>query len=175
MRQIRGFVAATLDGYIAAPDGGIDWLDEFSKLDYGYGAFIAQIDTLIIGRRSYDQVQEMMAWPYTGKRTLIVTHRPVEKLPEQTETWSGDVPDLVRSLRAAPGKDVWVIGGADVQQQFLDAGGLDRVEVHIIPILLGDGIPLWPRSEQRHRLQLRSADTLDGGMVRLDYDIRPAA
>ena len=67
------------------------------------------------------------------------------------------------------------MGGSDVQQQFLEAGGLDRIEVHVIPLLIGAGIPLWPRTVQRHRLTLISATPIAGGMVRLDYAIQPAA
>ncbi len=173
MAEIRGFIAATLDGYIASPDGGIDWLEEFGKFDYGYDAFIAQIDTVVIGRRTYDQVQQLLGWPYVGKRAIIVSHRAVEDPPEAAEVWSGDVAELVKRLRETASGDVWVIGGSELQQQFLEAGGLDRIEVHVIPLLLGDGIPLWPRTARRHRLTLRSATPIAGGMVRLEYTIHP--
>ncbi len=84
MAEIRGLIAATLDGYIASPNGVINWLEEFGKLDYGYDAFIAQIDTVVIGRRTYDQVQQLLGWPYVGKRAIIVSHRAVEDPPEGT-------------------------------------------------------------------------------------------
>ena len=112
--------------------------------------------------------------PYAEKQGVVLTHRPVEHLPLQCEAWGGEVADLVPRLRGAPGGDVWVVGGAVVQRAFLDAGALDRIEVFVIPLLLGDGVPLWPRSAHRHRLTLRSVDPLPGGMVRLDYDIAAA-
>ena len=171
MAAIRGFIATSLDGYIADQDGGIQWLDEYGKLDYGYDAFIAQIQTVVIGRRTYDQVQQLIGWPYAGKEAIIVSHRPVEDPPEMAEVWAGDIAQLVPRLRSSALGDVWVIGGASVQQQFLDVGGLDRIEVHVIPLLLGSGIPLWPPTDRRYRLGLRSAAPLAGGMVRLDYDI----
>lgn len=174
MAEIRGFIAATLDGYIASPDGSIDWLEEFGKLDYGYDAFIAQIETVVIGRRTYDQVQQLLGWPYEGKRAIIVSHRSVDDLPEGAEVWSGDIAELVKRLRETASGDVWVIGGSSVQQQFLEAGGLDRIEVHVIPLLLGDGVPLWPRTNGRRRLTLRAATPLAGGMVRLEYAINAA-
>jgi len=175
MAEIRGFIAATLDGYIASRDGSFDWLEEFGKLDYGYDAFIAQIDTVVIGRRTYDQVQQLPGWPYAGKRAVIVTHRAVEDPPERAELWSGDIAELVNRLRKTAAGDVWVIGGSDLQQQFLETDGLDRIEVHVIPLLLGDGIPLWPRISRRRRLTLKSATPMAGGMVRLEYFIHPAS
>ena len=92
--------------------------------------------------------------------------------------WSGEIATLVERLRRTARGDVWVIGGSDVQQQFLEAGGLDRIEIHVIPLLIGDGVPLWPRTELRHRLTLKSATAMAAGMVRLDYAIarsHPAA
>jgi dihydrofolate reductase len=172
MVEIRGFIASTLDGYIASLDGSIDWLKEFGKLDYGYDAFIAQIDTVVVGRRTYDQIQQEFGWPYGGKRALIVSHRDVDDLPERAESWSGEIAELVIRLRETSGGDVWVVGGSDLQQQFLDADGLDRFEVHLIPLLLGDGIPLWPRTTQSRRLNLTCAMPMAGGMVRLEYSIR---
>lgn len=170
--QIRGFIAASLDGYIARADGAIDWLDEFGDVDYGYERFIEQVGTIVIGRRTYDQVLGFGDWVYQGLRTIVVSHRPVDDPPPDTEVWSGDISDLVAELRRSETRDVWVIGGADVQRQFLDAGGLDRIEVHVIPVLLGRGIPLWPPSELEHRVALNSATVLGKGMVRLDYGIR---
>lgn len=174
MPEIRGFIAATLDGYIASPDGSIDWLEEFGKFDYGYSAFIAQIETVVIGRRTYDQVKQLLGWPYAGKRAIIVSHRAVEDPPEGAELWSGDTVELVKRLRESATGDVWVIGGSELQQQFLDADGLDRIEVHVIPLLLGDGIPLWPRTARRRRLTVKSATQIAGGMVRLEYAIHPS-
>ena len=173
MAEIRGYVAATLDGYIASADGGIDWLEQFGELDYGYDQFIADIDTVVIGRKTYDQVRELLDWPYSGKNTIIVSHRSVDGRPPQSEVWSGSIGGLVARLRAVKNGDVWVIGGSQIQQQFLDAGALDRIEVHVIPLLLGSGVPLWPESPNRHRLALKSAAPIVGGMVRLEYTIGP--
>jgi dihydrofolate reductase len=175
MAEIRGFIAATLDGYIASPDGSFDWLQEFGKLDYGYNEFIAQIETVVVGRRTYDQVQQLSGWPYGGKRAIIVSHRAVDNLPERAELWNGDIAGLVNRLRTTAAGDVWVVGGSDIHQQFLEADGLDRFEVHVIPLLLGDGIPLWHRTSRRRRLTLKSATPMAGGMVRLEYSIQPAS
>lgn len=175
MAEIRCFVAATLDGYIASPDGSIDWLEEFGKLDYGYDEFISQIDTVVIGRRTYDQVPELLGWPYGSKKAAIVSNRKVDDPPADSVIWSGDIKPLLNRLRTTLIGDVWVIGGSNVQQQFLEADGIDRIEVHLIPLLLGDGIPLWPRTSRQHRLTLNSASPIAGGMVRLEYKIQAEA
>lgn len=171
MPEIRGFIAATVDGYIADSDGGIDWLSDFAELDYGYDAFIAQIETVVLGRRTYDQVRELLGWPYKGERTVVVTHRPVDDPPPLAETWGGEIGALAGRLRADASGDIWVVGGSSVQQQFLEADGLDRLEIHLIPRLLGDGIPLWPRSERMRRLSLNEVQRMEGGMVRLEYTL----
>jgi dihydrofolate reductase len=171
--EIRGFIAATLDGYIADTDGGIEWLNEFGDSDYGYEDFVAEVDTVVIGRKTFDQVTEMAGWPYEGKRAVLVTNREVEALPEGVEAWAGEVSELVEVLREKAEGDVWVIGGSSLQKQFLEANGLDRIEVFIVPLLLGDGIPLWPKSEIPHRLEIESATALEAGMLRLEYTIHP--
>ena len=174
MPEFRGFIAATLDGYIADKDGGIGFLDEFGEVDHGYEDFISQIETVVVGRNTYDHVMEMAAWPYEEQRGVVVTHRPVEDLPEGVEAWGGSVADeLIPVLRDNTEGDIWVAGGSNLQQQFLEAGGLDRIDLFVVPILLGDGIPLWPKSDHRHRLEIESATGLERGMLRLEYTIHP--
>jgi dihydrofolate reductase len=170
MMRIRGYIAASLDGYIAAADGGVEWLQEFQQHDFGFENFLEDIGTVILGRATYDQVCSFgVGWPYAGKRAIILTSRPVEGLPEGAEVWNGPVEELAAKLHAEGGGDAWVVGGASVQRAFLDAGALDRIEIFVIPVLLGDGVPLWPKSERGHRLSLTALERLEGGMVRLDY------
>jgi dihydrofolate reductase len=168
--RIRGYIATSLDGYIAAADGGVDWLQDFQAQDFGFAEFLEDIDTVILGRATYDQVRSFgVDWPYAGKRAVVLTSRPVEDLPDGVEPWNGPVEQLAAKLRAEGGGDAWVVGGASVQRAFLEAGAFDRIELFVIPILLGDGVPLWPRSERQHRLSLTTMKVLEGGVVRLDY------
>lgn len=177
MMRIRGYIAASLDGYIAAADGSVDWLLEFQQQDFGFANFLEDIETVILGRSTYDQVWSFgVGWPYAGKRAIILTSRPVENLPPGAEVWNGPVEELAAKLRTEGGGDAWVVGGASVQRAFLDAGALDRIELFVIPVLLGDGVPLWPKSDRGHRLSLTAMERLEGGMVRLDYRFeRPSA
>ncbi len=172
--MIRGYLAASLDGYIADAEGGVDWLEEFQSYDFGFDAFLAEIGTVVMGRATYDQVMGFGGdWPYAGKRALVLTHRPLGDAPEGVEACQGDIPALLERLRAAEGGDVWIVGGATTQKAFLDAGGLDRLELFLIPVLLGDGVPLWPKGGPVRKLLLRKSESLPGGMIRLDYRVLP--
>jgi len=173
--RIRGYIAASLDGFIATPDGGIGWLDRYQDVDYGYEAFLAEIGTVVLGRATYDQALGFgTGWPYPGRRGLVVTSRPLPSPPEGVTAWRDGVAALIDHLRRASDRDVWVVGGARLQRAFLDAGALDRLDLFVIPELLGDGVPLFPRSDRRHRLQLEDARPLPRGMVRLSYAVTPA-
>lgn len=170
MAQIRGYIAASLDGYVATPDGGVDWLKPFQGYDYGYDRFTAEIGTVAMGRVTYDHALGFgVGWPYPGKRGIVVTSRPLESPPEGVEAWRDGVAALVPRLRAAQGGDVWIVGGPALQSAFIELGALDRLELFVVPVLLGDGVPLFAKSGRRHALTLTAAESLPGGMVRLDY------
>ncbi|MCS0501449.1 dihydrofolate reductase family protein [Ancylobacter mangrovi] len=171
---IQGYMAASLDGYIADRDGGIGWLAPFDEVDAGYAGFIAGIDTVVMGRTTYDQVLLMgresgAGWFYEGKRALILTSRPLGDAPAGVSAWTDDVPRLIAHLRAREGNS-WIVGGAALQAAFIEAGALDRLDLFIIPVLLGDGVPLFPKSDRPPRsLALESSAALGKGMVHLAY------
>ena len=173
MGIIRGFIAASLDGYIADRDGGIGWLTPFDGVDYGYAGFIAEIGTVVMGRRTYDDVAGFEGgWPYAGKRALVVTSRPLAGAPAGVEAWRDGVPALIDHLReqAEAGDDVWVIGGGGLQAAFIAAGALARLDLFLIPVLLGGGVSLFPPGETPSRgLTLEETESYANGMVRLRY------
>ena len=173
MATIRGFIAASVDGYIADKDGKIDWLKPFERVDYGYDDFIATIGTVVLGRTTYDQIASFgIGWPYAGKRGFIVTSKAISDPPERVEAWQDGVENLVPVLRAIDDGDIWIVGGAQLHSTFLAAGELDRLELFLIPVLLGDGVPLFSSGETNCRLSLNGARSLGSGMVRLDYGLR---
>lgn len=138
----RLYLAMSLDGFIASPDGGYDWLLPYPAERYGYDTFLAEIGTIVMGRASYDQVRGH--WAYAGKRTVVLTSRPLDEAPpEGVETWSGDVGPLAERLRAGERGDVWLFGGGASVTPFLARRLVDRIELAIIPLLLGDGIRLF--------------------------------
>ena len=173
MAAIRGFIATSLDGYIADRDGKVDWLKPFESAGSGYTAFIAEIETVVMGRTTYDQIRSFdIGWPYPGKRGIVVTSNAISHAPDRVEAWHEGVEKLIPALRAFDNGDVWIVGGAQLQSAFLAAGELDQLELFIIPLLLGDGVPLFPKGNKISDLQLNKSETLASGVVRLDYDLR---
>jgi dihydrofolate reductase len=183
--QCAVFIAASLDGFIARSDGGLDWLSvvERPSEDYGYRAFFDGVDALVMGRRTYDTVLGFDDWPYTGKRCLVLTHAPAS--PRADEEFVSGAPAVLLDRLGAEGvRRVYVDGGA-VIRQFLAAGLVDELTVSLIPVLLGDGIPLFvgggdpaslatpiatPATPTRG-LRLVSARSFDSGLVQLRYQL----
>lgn len=171
--RCSAFLAASLDGFIARPDGGLDWLKPFdaSGEDYGLDAFLRSVDAIAVGRGTYDVVLGFAEWPYAGKRVVVLTHRP--PAPRHGETFASGTPDeIVASLGAAGVRRAYVDGGATVSA-FLRAGLLDDVTVSVIPVVLGDGIRLFQPPLPERRLVLKDARAFPSGLVRLRYGAAP--
>jgi len=168
--MIRVFIAQSLDGYIARPDGGIDWLRPFDSVDYGYERFVAEIGTVVMGRASYDLARSFGDWHYAAQRSLVVTSRPLDDDAPPTVTRVGaDFKKLVNALRAAAGKDVWVMGGAKTINTFLAQDAIDRIDLFVVPVLLGEGLPLFAAGRPESALKLAGTQTYDKGLARLSY------
>lgn len=168
--MITVYIATSLDGFIATPDGGVDWLSPY-RGDYGYDHFVASVHTLVLGRATYDQVRGYGNWPYGGKRVVVLTSRPLDEgAPAGVEAWSDGVEALGATLRALP-SDVWIVGGAQVMRGLLDLGFIDRLDLFVMPELLGDGIALFERSPVRAKARLETAEPYPDGVVRLTYAV----
>ena len=166
-RRIRYQVACSLDGFIADPEGGYDWIVDEPEFDFG--ALFAQFDTLLMGRKTYEVLQKMK-YPTPGMRVIVFsrTLRP-EDYPDITIV-SEDVAGTVAKLRAEPGKDIWIFGGGELFRTLLELGCVDTVEPAIIPILLGEGIPMFPSTKTRHSLRLTRQRVYEkSGIVLLEY------
>ena len=175
MAKIRGHIASSIDGFIADREGSIDWLKPFQEHDFGYGDIIAEIGVTVMGRRTYDQIMSFGdEWPYTRQSTLVVTGRALTDPPRNVEAWRRGIPALAGHLRALRGADVWIVGGAMLQSELLDLGALDRLEIYIMPVFLGRGLPLFRRLISPRTATLRCAEPLAGGIVRLDYSFGAA-
>ena len=173
MATIRGYIGASLDGYIAAPGGDLGWLTKYDKADfgpYGYQTFIKEIQTVVMGRATYDWlVAAGVPWPHAEQRVVIVTSRPIENPAGPLTTWTDGITALTTYLRGLTDGDVWLVGGGKLQQAMIAEGGLDRLELFIVPEMLGEGVPLFPPNGYRRSLRLTSADRLGEGVIRLDY------
>lgn len=176
--KIRGYMAMSLDGYIADAEGGVSWLDPFNSVDAGYDAFFAEIGTVVFGRLTYEQSLTFTGdWTfdkaYAGKRCIVVTSKSLADRSDSVEDWTTGVPALIEALRADPGADgdAWVIGGAMLQSAFLEAGAIDQLDLFVIPVLLGDGVRAFPPAKAGPPLTLLSSEALGMGMVRLSYGL----
>jgi dihydrofolate reductase len=167
--MIRLYIAQSLDGYIARHDGGIDWLRPFDDVDYGYNAFVREVGTVVIGRKSYEVARAFGDWPYQAMRSLVITSRPVDDAPPNVTRVGADIGRLATALRAAGNKDAWIMGGAMTINAFLSADAVDRIDLFTVPILLGSGIPLFAPGRPEIALKLASTQTYDKGLARQSY------
>ncbi len=169
--QCSVYIACSLDGFIARANDDLDWLSVVERAgeDYGYKRFFDSIDTLVMGRRTYDKALSFSPWPYSGKRCVVLTHAAPEA--QHNETFhAGDLPSLVDKLGSDGAKRIYVDGG-QVISQFLYAGLVNDVTVSVIPILLGQGIRLTQTIGRDVRLMLVRSDAFESGLVQLEYAV----
>jgi dihydrofolate reductase len=169
MPLIRIYIAQSLDGYIARPDGAIDWLRPFDTVDYSYEKFFAEIGTVVMGRKSYELARSFGDWPYAAARSLVITSQALDDAPPSVTRVGADFVRLTTALRASGGKDAWIMGGAQTINAFLEAGAIDRIDLFTVPTLLGDGIPLFRSGRQQMDLKLAGTQTYDKGLARQSY------
>lgn len=171
MRQVRYGVAMSLDGYIAGPNGESDWIVMDPDIDFG--AMFEPFDTLLIGRKTFAAMQAMGgdAPVVPGVRSVVISHS-MRQADYPDVTIVNDPERFVAEQKAKPGKDIWLFGGGALFHSLLGAGLVDGIDVGVIPVLLGGGIPLLPTPAPRTRLALRSHRVYEkSGIVRLEYDV----
>ena len=176
-RKIIVYIATSADGYIARLDGNVEWLDRpMPKDGYGMAAFARSIDTILWGRKTYDFAAKMGGVGMYGKVKHYGFSRqpPSDPLPG-VEFVSESIPEFVRSLRAARGKNIWMMGGAGIIASFLDAGAIDEFSIHIIPVMIGEGIPLVAPRHRSIPLELVSARSFPDGVVHVRYAVHHSA
>ncbi len=169
MGAIAYYVAASLDGYIADADGGVDWLPQGDSEDYGYAEFYAGVEALVMGRRTYDQVLGFGEWPYVGKPTYVFTAHPPDQNPYHVQFVQGGPADFVRTVASQYDGTVWLVGGGNLAEQFRRAGLIDEYLIFIIPVVLGRGIPLFGGDAPHTALDLIETQTYGDGEVMLRY------
>lgn len=167
--RFRIFIAQSLDGFIARPDGAVDWLRPFDSVDYGYETFIAEIGTIVMGRKAYELANSFGEWPYPSARSLVITSQTIADMPPSVARIGADIARLATALKASGGKDVWIMGGAMTINAFLAAQAVDRIDLFTLPVLLGDGIPLFTGNRSEIQLKLAGTQTYDKGLVRASY------
>ncbi len=176
-RKIIVYLAASADGYIARPDGDVAWLDRpRPKGNYDMSAFVKSIDTILMGYKTYAKGLEMgMKSSGFGPKikNYVFSRQPREAPLPTFEFVNEPVKTFAQRLRAQPGKDIWMMGGGEIIASFLDAGEIDEFRIHVIPILIGEGIPLIQPRHRSIRLKLLAAKRFPDGVVLLHYRTTP--
>jgi dihydrofolate reductase len=167
VRRIRYRVAMSLDGYIAGPNGEFDWIIAEPEIDFG--ALFAQFDTLLVGRGTFEFMAKHGQAAVPGMKIIVFSRTMQQRDFPDVTIVAGKEKETAAALRAKPGKDIWLFGGGLLFRSFLDAGLVDTVEVAVIPVLLGGGIPLLPAPAKLAKLKLTGHKVYKGGTVLLQY------
>lgn len=177
-RKIIAYLAVSADGFIARPDGDVEWLNRRPHtVDYGYTKFYASVDTILLGRGTYDWgVRYLRKHPETSVFDTRVAHYVFTRKPPKrplpgVEFTSESAKAVARRLRAAKGKNIWMMGGGQLIASFLDAGEIDEFDLHVIPVLIGKGIPLIAPRHRDIDLKVIAVKKYADGVVRLRYEV----
>jgi dihydrofolate reductase len=177
-RKVIVHIAASVDGYIARTDGDLEWLTSrpAPKGFYGMGAFMKTIDTMLIGRKTYEDSLKLGGKFDTKSRTFVFSRqKPPANIPKGVEFVNEPVGPFVRRLREQPGKDIWLMGGGELIASCFDEQVIDEFVVSVVPVFIGDGIPLVARRDRHVLLTLMSVERFDDGLVQLHYRVDRAS
>jgi dihydrofolate reductase len=173
-RKVIVHIAASADGYIARPDGDLEWLTSRPAPEgfYGMNAFMKSVDTLLLGRKTYDVSLSMGEKFESKSKTFIFSQRarPADA-PSGVEFVNEAIGPFISRLREQPGKDIWLMGGGELIAAFLDAQAIDEFVVSVVPVFIGDGIPLIARRHRHVHLELQSTERFEDGLVQLHYRV----
>ena len=173
MRRLRYGVAMSLDGFIAGPKGEYDWIVPDPAIDFA--AIHAQFDTMLMGRRTYEVARTRRAQlEGSGQNWIVVSSTLKADECEGVTILSGDIVQAVAAFKEEPGKDIWLFGGGILFRSLLDAGLVDGVDLVVMPVMLGRGVPLLPEG-RRQWLKLEKCKVLDSGILMLNYSVAEAS
>ncbi|WCL80954.1 dihydrofolate reductase family protein [Saprospira sp. CCB-QB6] len=172
--KIKLYIAQSLDGYIAGPNGELDWLEEVpnpKQEDFGYTAFYESVDLLLFGRKTYEAILSFgIDWPYVGKQSFIFSRSEQLECPTPDSWQLQDIDSVtIASLKQLSQKGIWLVGGGSLIQGFLAASAIDEMIISVVPCLLGEGIPLFPSSCSPSNWQLLETQRFANGIVNLHY------
>jgi dihydrofolate reductase len=169
------FVGASLDGFLARPNGDLDWLPEGGGEPHGYDEFMASVDALVIGRKTFEKVLTFGGWAYGKKRVVVLSSRPVDlslAVGGVVEQMAGPPAEILARLAASGAHHLYVDGGLTIQG-FLRAGLIQRLIITRVPVLIGDGVPLFGALPRDIRLRHVATRTYPSGLVQSEYLVDP--
>ena len=173
MKKIILYIAASIDGRIAEPDGGTEWLSEFpitKEMNYGYNEFIDSVDAIIMGGRSYREVLNMeMIEHYKNRQIYVVTRGWAEKAANNVNFITDNIIDHIRQIRDGAGKNIWLFGGGELISMLLAADLIDEMCITYIPIILGKGVPLFPTQPKESKWKLIDSITSNSDVLIVKY------
>lgn len=170
-RKVILYIAMSLDGYIAGLDDDLGFLSNVEKdgEDYGYHDFTSAVDTVIMGRKTFDKVLSMgLGNPHQDKELLVITRNSRPSLSNE-KYYTGSLKDLIKSLKAKDGKHIYCGGGAEIVHELLKNKLLDEMIISVIPILLGDGVRLFKDKRPEQKMVLVKSTPFDTGLLQLHY------
>lgn len=166
MRPLVCYIATSLDGYIAGPNGEIDWL--FTDQDYGYTAFFAGVDSVVMGRKTYDLCLTFGEYPYQNMPNYVWS-RTRSGTDGHATFVSGDLAELLKKLKQKEGKTIWLVGGSALVGEALRHDLLEELILSVHPVMLGDGVPLFPRGLPARSFQFVATESFSSGLVQPTY------
>ncbi|MBK8515341.1 MAG: dihydrofolate reductase [Saprospiraceae bacterium] len=175
MRKIKLYLAISLNGKIARSDGSVDWLDSIpnpENSDYGYAEFYKTIDTTIMGYSTYNQVINWgIEWPYMDKKNYVLTRKVGLKNTEFVEFIAKDHIPFIEQLKEHPGKDIWLVGGGQVNTMLLNANLVDEIYLYTMPLVIPSGIDLFEGLPNETELKLVGIKSYSSGVIESIYQV----
>lgn len=174
-RKVIVHIAVSADGYIARPDGDLDWLTSRPAPPgfYGIEKFMQTIDAKVLGRKTYEASLHLGATFEPGQPTFVFSRGELPAhVPAGVQFVTEPITDFVDTLRRAPGRHIWLMGGGDLIASFLDEQAIDEFIISVVPVFIGDGVPLLARRHRHVPLELKSVEHFDDGLVQSHYHVR---
>lgn len=174
MRKIKLYIAASIDGYIAYSDGGLDWLSEYPitpESNYRYDKFFDSIDSVIMGGKSFRDILNMdVIYPYKDKISYIITrNRDCQTSVKNVQFLFENIIETITLLKEQQGKDIWLVGGGEIISMLLESNLVDEMIITYIPKILGDGIPLFPKMKIESNWKLLNSQSYNNSVLSIEY------
>jgi len=173
MRKVILYIAQSLDGKIARMNGDVDWLDKVHSVeneDYGYASFYESIDTTLMGNRTYEKILSFgIEFPYAGKENYVFSQQKGKHDTEHVKFIGDELTSFVREIKQEEGKNIWLVGGSEINTLLFNAGLIDEIYLFTMPITVGEGIPLFAGRLTERQVKLAEVSTYTSGVICKKY------